>query len=97
MIRAKATTIAAPGRPTRPVMAHLRSGSRDVENIVLGILLVVHLYFLYKVWSEVGFLWFLGCLVFPPLALYIFYSEWGMFRGIFFTELVLVIASALLK
>ena len=68
-----------------------------MDNLVLALLVVVHLYFLYKVWMELGFLWFFGCLIFPPLALYIYYSEWKIFRGIFFTELVLVIARLLLK
>lgn len=68
-----------------------------MDNIVLVLLAIVHLYFLYRVWTEVGMLWCLGCILLPPLALYIYYTDWSDFRGIFFTELVLVVVHVLVK
>ena len=61
------------------------------------LLLLVHIYFLYKVWTGVGILWCLGCIVFPPLALFVFYREWAELRGIFFAELVLIVARLLVS
>lgn len=60
-----------------------------MATLVLVALGVVHLYFLYKVWTEVGFLWCLATLLIPLVGLYLVYREWPLLRGVFFAELVL--------
>jgi hypothetical protein len=57
---------------------------------------VVYLVFVFRVWSDFGFLWALGCLIFPPVSLLILYQGWSQLRGIFFLELVLIVARSLI-
>jgi len=61
-----------------------------MATIALIGLAVVHLIFLFKVWTELGFLWCLACFFIPFVGLFLVYREWPTFRGIFFTELVLI-------
>ena len=68
-----------------------------MADIVLVILGVVHSYFLWRVWTDVGMLWCVACIPLPPLALYIYYTEWSDLRGLFFTELLLAVVFVLLR
>ena len=55
-------------------------------------LVVMHLYFLYYVFTRVGILWAFACLIVPILCLYIYYREWEGLRLVFFLELGLTVA-----
>jgi hypothetical protein len=61
------------------------------------VLLAVHVFFLIFVFTKIGMLDALICLVFPPYALWLFYREWSQLRGFFFAELALIVAIALLQ
>ena len=55
-------------------------------------LLAVHIFFLFYVFSKIGMLDALICVLFPPYALWLFYRDWSQLRWFFYVELVLIIA-----
>lgn len=59
--------------------------------LALSLLALVHLYFLFKVWIHVGFLWSLLCFVIPVVGLYLVLREWPLFREVFLAEIGLVV------
>ena len=61
-------------------------------TLIVILLAITHIVFLLKVWSEVGFLWMVGCLIIPLLCLFVVYKEWEVFKGIFLFELALTVA-----
>ena len=56
------------------------------------VLLAVHIFFLFYVFTKIGMLDALICLIVAPYALWLYYREWSQLRGFFFTELALIIA-----
>lgn len=56
------------------------------------VLVAVHISFLFYVFTKIGMLDALICVMFPPYALWLFYREWSQLRWFFFTELALIIA-----
>ncbi|HLA78361.1 MAG TPA: hypothetical protein VJU18_12335 [Vicinamibacteria bacterium] len=61
------------------------------------LLLAVHVFFLFYVFTKIGILDAVICLVFAPYALWLFYRDWSELRWFFFTELALVVAIAFLS
>lgn len=61
------------------------------------LLLAVHIFFLFYVFTKIGILDAVICLIFAPYALWLFYRDWSQLRGFFFTELALVVAIAFLS
>ena len=61
------------------------------------LLLAVHIFFLFYVFTKIGILDAVICLVFAPYALWLFYRDWSELRWFFFTELALVVAIAFLS
>jgi hypothetical protein len=61
------------------------------------LLLAVHVFFLFFVFTKIGMLDALICLIFAPYALWLFYREWSQLRGFFFVELALIVAIALFQ
>jgi hypothetical protein len=59
--------------------------------LVLGFV-VMHLYFLYYVFTNVSMLWAVACVLLPILCLYIYYREWSGLRVVFFLQVGLAIA-----
>ena len=55
-------------------------------------LLAVHIFFLFYVFTKIGMLDALICVLFLPYALWLFYREWNQLRGFFFIELALIVA-----
>jgi hypothetical protein len=62
-----------------------------MEVILAVLLLVVHFAFLYRIWTEMGLLWALGCLVIPFLTWLVAFMNWRVFRGFFLAELALAV------
>ena len=54
--------------------------------------IAVHLLLLYRILVVAGLLWFLVCLFLPIVILFVVFRYWADLRGVFLTELVLVIA-----
>ena len=65
-----------------------------MELALIVAVVVVHLIFLYLVFREAGFVWFLACLFLPFLGLVVAYQYWADLKGIFLLEVALVIALA---
>ena len=61
------------------------------------LLLAVHVFLLFYVFTKIGILDAVICLVFAPYALWLFYRDWSELRWFFFTELALVVAIAFLS
>ena len=60
-------------------------------------LVLVHIFFLFYVFTRIGMLDAIVCVVLPPYALWLFYRDWSQLRLFFFTELALILAMALLS
>ena len=54
--------------------------------------IAVHLLLLYRILVVAGLLWFLVCLFLPIVILFVVFRYWADLRGVFLTELGLVIA-----
>jgi hypothetical protein len=67
-----------------------------METILLFCLVLMHLYFLYYVFTRVSILWAVACIIVPILCLYIYYREWQGLRIVFFLELGLTVALILI-
>ena len=66
-------------------------------QLIIGLaLIVVHFAFLYKIWSELGFLLAVGCLLIPFLTWFVAFFHWRLFRSYFLAELALGAAFYLL-
>jgi hypothetical protein len=61
------------------------------------LLVAVHIFFLIYVFTRIGMMDALICVLFAPYALWLFYRDWSQLRGFFFTELALIIAIAYLS
>jgi len=60
------------------------------------VLLAVHVFFLFYVFTKISMLEALVCLIFAPYALWLYYREWSQLRWVFLIELGLIIAIAFL-
>ena len=56
------------------------------------VLLAVHVFFLFYVFTKIGMLDALLCVLFLPYVLWLFYREWNQLRGFFYVELALIAA-----
>ena len=54
------------------------------------ILLAVHIFFLFYVFTKIGMLDAVVCLLLPIYALWLYYREWHELRWFFFIELALI-------
>jgi hypothetical protein len=87
---------------SRHPAASLRSTSEGQSSVLrrgeamILILLAVHVFFLFTVFTKIGMLDALICLIFAPYALWLFYREWSLLRGFFFVELALIVAIVVL-
>jgi hypothetical protein len=65
-----------------------------MEIALIVALLLVHLYFLYYTFMNVGILWTIAVVVIPILGLYIYYREWPDLKIVFFIQLSLALVLA---
>lgn len=66
-----------------------------MEIALLVLLGLVHLFFLYRILIEAGFLWAAGCFFLPILCLVVAYLHWPDLKGVFLVEVALIVALAL--
>ena len=71
-------------------------GLLGLQLLIGGMLIIVHFAFLYKIWSELGFLWALGGLLIPFFTWLVTFFHWRLFRSYFLAELGLSAAFYLL-
>lgn len=55
------------------------------------ILLAVHVFFLFFVFTKIGMLDAVVCILLPPYVLWLYYREWHQLRVFFFIEMALII------
>lgn len=68
-----------------------------MDLLVLILLIIVHFAFLFRIWSETGPLWAIGCLLIPFLTWLVAFLNWKVYRGYFLAELALGVVYVLLR